>query len=140
MKRLFVVLAALLIVPVAADAAVKVIVHPSNGVASLTKEKAGEIFLKKLTRWENGKSIVPVDQSDKTEVREDFSHSVLSKEVAWVKSYWQKMIFSGRATPPAELAGDAEVISFVKANPDAIGYVSEAAAAAPGVKAVEVKE
>lgn len=42
------------------------------------------------------------------------------------KAYWSKMIFSGKAVPPKELANDAAVKAHVKANPDAVGYIDAA--------------
>ncbi|HET8774850.1 MAG TPA: phosphate ABC transporter substrate-binding protein [Thermoanaerobaculia bacterium] len=124
----------------AASAAVKVVVHGSNPVASVTKAKAADLFLKRVTRWDNGRTVTPVDLAEKNPARAAFSKELLGKEVAWVKSYWQKMIFSGRATPPVELSSDAEVLDLVRGNPDAIGYVSESATLPAGVRALTISE
>lgn len=118
---------------------VKVVVHSSNALDSITKAKAADLFLKRVTRWENGRAVTPVDQSEKSAARAAFSKDVLGKEVLWVKSYWQKMIFSGRATPPAELSTDSQVLELVRTNADAIGYVSDATVLPAGVKVVAVK-
>ena len=123
-----------------ASAAVKIVVHGSNSVSSITKAKAADLFLKRVTRWDNGRAVTPVDLSDKNPTRGAFSKELLGKEVAWVKSYWQKMIFSGRATPPVELSTDTEVLEFVRNNADAVGYVSEGATLPGGVRAVSVSE
>lgn len=124
----------------AARADFKIVVHVTNSVDSLTKDKLSDIFLKKVTRWDSGRQITPVDQAERNAVRDLFSRAALKKEVPWVESYWQKMIFSGRATPPARLTSDAEVLDFIRANPDAIGYVNDSAALPPGLKAVPVKD
>lgn len=124
----------------AAGAAVKVVVHGSNPVAALTKAKAADLFLKRVTRWDNGRTVTPVDLAEKNPARAAFSKELLGKEVAWVKSYWQKMIFSGRATPPVELSSDAEVLDLVRGNQDAIGYVSDTATLPAGVRALTVSE
>ena len=108
--------------------------------SSITKAKAADLFLKRVTRWDNGRAVTPVDLSEKNPARGAFSKELLGKEVAWVKSYWQKMIFSGRATPPVELSSDAEVLEFVRNNADAIGYVAEGATLPGGVRAVSVSE
>lgn len=124
----------------AAGAAVKVVVHGSNPVATVTKAKAADLFLKRVTRWDNGRTVTPVDLAEKTPARAAFSKELLGKEVAWVKSYWQKMIFSGRATPPVELSSDAEVLDLVRGNQDAIGYVSDTATLPTGVRALTISE
>jgi ABC-type phosphate transport system substrate-binding protein len=122
-----------------AQAGVTVIVHQSNAVDSITKAKVADLFLKRVTRWENGRAVIPVDQSEKSAARAAFTKDLLGKEVSWVKSYWQKMIFSGRATPPAELSSDNQVLDFIRANADAIGYVSDGTVLPAGVKALTVQ-
>ena len=121
-----------------ANAGVKVIVHPSNAMGTLTKAKVGDLFLKRVTRWENGRTVTPVDQTEKSAARAAFTKDLLGKEVQWVKSYWQKMIFSGRATPPAELSSDAQVLEYVRTNPDSIGYVDDSATLSGAVKVLTV--
>lgn len=130
----------LLAVPTAHAAGVKIVVHTSNTADSVSKAKVADLFLKRVTRWENGRVVTAVDQSEKSPVRTSFTKDLLGKEVAWVKSYWQKMIFSGRATPPAELPSDQEVLNLVRTNPDAIGYVADTATLPGGVKALTVAD
>lgn len=120
-------------------ASVKVVVHATNAQGAVTKSKVADLFLKRVTRWENGRAVTPVDQSEKSAARAAFTKDLLDKEVVWVKSYWQKMIFSGRATPPAELSTDTQVLELIKTNPDAIGYVSESTTIPAGVKVLTVE-
>jgi len=119
---------------------VKIVVHTTNALDTVTKAKVADLFLKRVTRWENGRGVTPVDQSEKNAARAAFSKDLLGKEVLWVKSYWQKMIFSGRATPPAELSSDSQVLELVRTNADAIGYVSESTPVPAGVKTLTVKD
>lgn len=117
----------------------KIIVHSSNGTGSMSRGQLASIFLKKTTRWQNGAVIAPVDLVDDTGTRQEFSRYVLNKAVSAVKSFWQQQIFSGRDVPPVEKRTDDEVIAFVRANPNAIGYVSGAARIA-GVKTIELTD
>lgn len=105
----------------------KVIVNSSNKVSSMTKTEVSKLFLKKNARWDNGKKVYPVDLVFNSNIRQAFSVEIHGKRVTAVKAYWQKMIFSGRAVPPPEKASDDEVIAYVRAKPDAIGYVSASA-------------
>jgi ABC-type phosphate transport system substrate-binding protein len=130
----------LLTAPAALAAGPRLVVHASNSIPSITKSKAADLFLKRVTRWDNGRAVVPVDLSEKTPARAMFCKALLGKEVVWVKSYWQKMIFSGRATPPAELSSEAELLDFIRNNADAIGYVGESATLPAGVKVLPVVE
>ena len=121
-------------------AGVKVVVHATNAQDSVTKTKVADLFLKRVTRWENGRAVTPVDQSEKSAARATFTKDLLGKEVLCVKSYWQKMIFSGRATPPAELSTDTQVLELIRTNPDAVGYVSESETIPAGVKLLTVQD
>jgi len=116
----------------------KVIVNSSNSSAKISKTDLNAIFLKKMARWSDGTPVEPVNQSKKSAVRESFTTTVHGKSVAAVDSYWQQQIFSGRDVPPPEKASDAEIVAFVRSNPGAIGYVTNAAATA-GVKTISVE-
>lgn len=118
----------------------KVVVHASNPISSLPLSQVSRIFLKKTTRWDDGTDIVPVDQTDRSEVRSAFSEAVHGRSVASIKSYWQRLIFSGRGIPPEELETDAEVLAFVARQPGAIGYVSASARLNSSVKAISLDE
>lgn len=121
-------------------AAFRVVVHASNTVTELSKAELARIFLKKTTTWADGKPALPVDLGPQSPVRRGFSQRVLQRDVAAAKTYWQQMIFSGRAVPPPEKPSEAEVLAFVRTNPGAVGYVSADAALGDGLKHVTVKE
>ena len=122
------------------DPGFKVIVHADNPTTSVERSKLSKMFLKKSKRWDDGESVKPIDQDEKSEVRERFTRTVHKKSISAIKSYWQRMIFSGRDVPPQEVATDAEVIEFVAAERGAVGYVSSGAELGSGVKVLEVAE
>lgn len=105
----------------------KLIVHPSVTVDAVSREQLARLYLKKGIRWSDGRSAVPVDQSEGSAVRAAFTRDVLAKTPNEVKSYWQQQIFTGRAAPPAVRGSDAEVVRFVAQTSGAVGYVSAAA-------------
>ena len=78
----------------------KLIINNSVHVESLSKKEVSDLFMKRTSRWSSGTPVVPIDQSDRTAVREEFSKDVHGKPAAAVKSYWQQQIFSGRDVPP----------------------------------------
>ena len=117
---------------------VKIIVNQSNSMSSIGKAKLSNIFLKKVTKFDNGVKAIPVDQVVDSPVREVFSSQYLSKSVSAVKNYWHQQLFSGAAVPPEEKSNDTDVVNFVKANAGAIGYVSSGASVS-GVKIIEVQ-
>ncbi|MHB0972106.1 MAG: type 2 periplasmic-binding domain-containing protein [Thermoanaerobaculia bacterium] len=101
-----------------------VIVNRSNALTSVSRGELSAIMMKRTRSWPDRAEIVPVDQPAASPLRESFSRAVHGKRAAYVVRYWQRLIFSGRAVPPRELAGDAAVIEFVRSNAGAIGYVN----------------
>ena len=124
----------------AQGSAYQIIVHSSNPLSSISRDEASKLFLRKATKWSTGAEVVPVDQPEGSDTRAAFTKAVLKKSVAAVKSYWQQQIFSGRGVPPTEKGTDADVVAFVRANPNAIGYVSSSAPVSGSVKILTVRE
>lgn len=111
----------------AAQAQVAVIVNPKSATASMTADQVASIFLGKSNTLPSGATAAPVDQAESAAIREQFYTKVTGKQGAQVKAAWSRLVFSGKGTPPKELASSAEVKKFVASNPDAIGYVEKSA-------------
>lgn len=142
-SRMIVALLALLViaspsVAAAQSASYKVIVNRANPVSSLSREELSRLFLKKVTTWSDAKPVAVVEQKPTAQVREEFTKTVHGRQLGYITSYWQQMIFSGRATPPPEKSSDAEVSAFVAGNPSAIGYVEAGTPLPAGVKVLNV--
>jgi ABC-type phosphate transport system substrate-binding protein len=116
-----------------------VVVHESNPTTTISRDELSRIFLKKITVWRTRRPVTVVDQRESSNVREQFTRTIHHREVSSVASFWQQQIFAGRAVPPAQRTSDADVMTFVANNPDAIGYVSAGAQLVPGVRAVTVQ-
>lgn len=114
-----------------------VIVNRANPLTSVEAGELSKIFMKKTLQWPNGQSILPVDQSKGAAVRESFSQTIHGKSTSEIRAYWEQRIFSGRGTPPLEKGSDGEVIAYIKANPNAVGYVSSPVSE-PDVKVLKV--
>lgn len=111
----------------AAPAQVAVVVGAKSSTAAMTAEQVAGIFLGKSNQLPSGAAAAAADLPESAAVREQFYSKVTGKSSAQVKAGWSRLVFSGKATPPKELASAAEVKSFVAAHPDAIGYIEKAA-------------
>jgi len=125
--------------PQAWAAQFQVIVNASNSINSISKTMLQDYYLGKATRWANGTTVVAVDLTEHSDVRADFSKTVLAKTVGNVKSYWLTIIFAGRGVPPAELDSDDQVIEAVRKGKGTIGYVSTTVPLPSGVKGIKVE-
>ncbi|SMO40140.1 substrate-binding domain-containing protein [Gracilimonas mengyeensis] len=116
----------------------QVIVNEANATESLSKQEVSDIFLKEKTKWADGTDITPIDLKAQSATRVAFSVEVHGRSVGAIRSHWQQAAFSGAGTAPLERSSDADVIEFVKANPGAVGYISDGTAA-DGVKVLNVQ-
>lgn len=117
----------------------RVVVHAANPVSSITRQELADLFLKKKA-WPTGQPAAPANRPEGDRLRAAFTRAVHRKPVAAVVSYWNQQVFSGRGIPPVEHESDDDVLAAVRANPNAVGYVTSDAAAARGVKVLTVVE
>ncbi len=136
--RILFALATALLAPPALAAEFKVIVNASNPVASMSRDEATQLFLKKVTHWSSGK-VVQVVEPAPGPLRDAFYREVAGKSPSAMKAYWNQLIFSGREVPPVSKTSDGDVVAFVRSNPGALGYVA-AGSETPGVKTVALKD
>ena len=138
MKKYIIILLIAIFAVTTLQAQYKVIVNRANSTTSLTKAEVSNYLLKKRTKWADGIAVTPIDLSSESSARKAFTKAIHKKTVAQVRAYWQQSVFSGKATPPREMANDAAVVAFVIANKGAIGYVSSSASLS-GVKEIKVE-
>jgi hypothetical protein len=116
----------------------KVIVNASNPVSSMSRDDLSRIFLKKSTRFPDGRSTAPVDLPMNSSIRENFSKDIHGKSASAVDAYWQQQIFSGKDIPPAQ-KNEGAALDFVRSNGNGIAYVS-AEADTEGVRIITITD
>ncbi|GHB77624.1 hypothetical protein GCM10008107_29030 [Psychrosphaera saromensis] len=117
-----------------AQAEIAVVVHPSNASA-IDSSSISRIFLGKKKSFDGGGQAVPITQDASSAATDEFNSKVLNKSGSQIKSYWSKLVFTGKGTPPKVVANDAEVIKLISADPTLIGYV-DASAVTGAVKVI----
>lgn len=117
----------LLVLSQAATAQIAVIVNPKSPLASMTQEQVAAIFLGKTSQLPSGVTARPADLPESSSVRDQFYSKAAGKSSAQVKATWARLTFSGKATPPREMATATDVKKHVASNVDAIGYIEQSA-------------
>ena len=105
-------------------AEVVVIVNPSVS-ATVSAKDISRIFLGKSKSLPGGHKVKPLSLSDGNAARDEFNEKVLKKSNSQLKSYWSKLIFTGKGQPPKELGSDADMIAKISSDPGGIGYISK---------------
>jgi ABC-type phosphate transport system substrate-binding protein len=110
---------------------VVIIVNEANQ-QSLSQADIKNIYSDQIIAWENGNKIAAFELPTRATARETFSSQVLGKSAKQAASFWanKKVTNTGKNFPKTKR--ESSVISAVKRSPDAIGYVSEKAAASKG--------
>lgn len=111
----------------ASTAQVAVVVGAKSPAAALTADQAAGLFLGKTDQLPGVGTALLLDLPESSATRETFYTKVAGKTGAQVKAAWSRLVFSGKATPPKELASSAEVKKMVAANPNAVGYIEKSA-------------
>jgi ABC-type phosphate transport system substrate-binding protein len=109
------------------SAEISVIVSSNNPNESIDQNTVSKIFLGKAKSFPDGSQAVPIDQDDGAAARVAFNSTVLGKSASQLKSYWSRLIFTGKGTPPKQSGNDATVKELVANNPNIIGYVDSSA-------------
>lgn len=125
-----VMLAALSVVlPAQGLADIVVIGNAKSAISSLTEDKIKGIFLGELSSVD-GHAVAPLDQVESAAAYAKFYESYLGMDAKQIKKYWTKMSFTGKATPPKQVASDGEVVQQVSQNVNLVSYVDSAAVTA----------
>jgi ABC-type phosphate transport system substrate-binding protein len=104
-----------------------VIVSAKNPLTALRAEQVAEIFLAQVGRFPDGVEATPLDLPVGAALRDEFYARVAAKSPPLMRSYWTKMIFTGRGQPPRELDSSAAIRKLVASHPGMIAYIDRAA-------------
>lgn len=103
-----------------------VITNPGSGVDRLTRDEVTAIYMGRSKKLSSGLPAIPIDQAPTNPEKARFYRDLIDKELPEVNSYWARLTFSGRGTPPRQVSNASEVIETVAANKGAIGYIPRA--------------
>ena len=117
----------LLSIATAQSEPVVVVVSATSSASKLDKEQVANLFLGKSSSYPDGSAAVPIEQTDATPAHDEFHKSITEKSASQLKSYWSKMIFSGKGTAPKEVASNAELLKLLASNPAMMGYIDKTA-------------
>jgi ABC-type phosphate transport system substrate-binding protein len=119
-------LAMALLAPVVSAQTLVIIVNPSIGVQHLTRREALDIFLGRYRTFPSGASALPLDLDVNSTERKQFYLMLAHKDSTDMSSYWARLTFSGKISPPFAVADARMAVDIVATNPNAIAYVDRA--------------
>ena len=96
-----------------------VVVIANPAAAALSKDQVSSLFLGKA------QGMKLYDQPNSAPVKAAFYEKATGHDLSQVKATWSRLIFTGKAQPPKEVADAAAVKKAVAADPKAIGYIEK---------------
>ena len=133
----FLLVASASIFVVQAKAQVIVIANPGVKASAVSKSDLKDVFTGAATALPGGGNVVPILLKAGT-VHEEFLQAYIGKNDTAYRAGWRSLVFSGQASMPKSLDGDAAVVEFVAHNAGAIGYIGKATPH-DGVKVLQIK-
>ena len=116
-------LAALIILlPLQVMAEVVVVVGKDSPISSLSESQLRQLYLEGSGRI-GGISVKALDLPEDNRARKDFYQEAVGKTPAQMKSYWARMIFTGRGAPPRIVSGNRAMQVMLDNNPEMVGYL-----------------
>lgn len=133
------ILAAELVVIAGLNAAaddIQIVANLSLQADSISREELRSVFLLRTKKLKNGSFVEPVLRKSGP-AHDAFLKQYLERDSEEIRTYYQGLVFTGKAGMPKEVNSDAEVIAYVARTKGAIGYVSSESST-PGVKVLKV--
>ena len=108
---------------VRADGRLVVVINETGGVERLTHEQVVNIFLGRFRQLPNGLAATPIDRPRDDELMADFYRLLVDKTPAEIRSYWSRLIFSGKTAPPRQAQSGQDLHKWLVEIPGAIAYM-----------------
>ncbi|MCP5325128.1 MAG: phosphate ABC transporter substrate-binding protein [Oceanospirillaceae bacterium] len=100
-----------------------VIVNPSSPLTSISEDDVQQMFLGKKKDLGSG-MLLPLDQPEGSDSRNRFYSEIIKKTEIQLKSYWSRLIFTGKGQAPQVIGVDADIVNMIATNPNLIGYIN----------------
>ena len=110
----------------AAGTQLYVVVNASNPIQKLAQRDAVALYTGRTRTFPDGREAVAYDQAEASIVRADFYRSLTGMDLARINSYWARLRVSGQVQPPRMLNDEGHVVSAVRSDPNAVGYLRSA--------------
>jgi ABC-type phosphate transport system substrate-binding protein len=110
---------------VRAESQVIVIANSSVKATDVSKSDLRDVFTGASSSLKDGSRVTPVLLKQGA-AHDEFLSTYVGKSDAPFRASWRSLVFSGQASMPKSLDGEAAMVEFVAHTPGAIGYLGKA--------------
>lgn len=115
----------LLSLSVLAQEPLAVVVNKANPVDELSRTELIDLFMGKYVAFPNDSKAIPVELKGEHKIKIDFYQNLVGMPLSRVNAYWSRLRFTGRKRAAVFQPNENELIAFIIANEQAIGYVPQ---------------
>ena len=116
---------ALLVISVKAEEPLVVVVNKHNPVEQLSRTELIDLFMGKYVAFPNDLKAIPVELNGDHQIKIDFYQNLVGMPLSRVNAYWSRLRFTGRKREAVFKLNETDLIAFIIANEQAIGYVPQ---------------
>ena len=108
---------------IASETAIAIVVAKSSKIEAISKRELVDVYMGRFDVLESGHKVQPVDYENGSTLRTMFYKTLVNKSERQINAYWSRLIFSGRAKPPVQVASPEESLNFLLSNQSAMSYI-----------------
>ncbi|MDC2890543.1 hypothetical protein Q4575_12255 [Psychrosphaera sp. 1_MG-2023] len=98
-----------------------VVVNTDNPTEQLSKRQLIDLYMGKYVAFPNGEKAQPIDGP--SAMRHKFYYTLVNKNLSQINSYWSRVRFTGKATPPIGYNSMEFIQDYIANNKNAIAYI-----------------
>jgi ABC-type phosphate transport system substrate-binding protein len=117
-------LSTLFMTSVQAAAPIAVVVNKANPISELSRSELIDLFMGKYVAFPNDVKAIPVELNGDHKIKVEFYQNLVGMPLSRVNAYWSRLRFTGRKRSAVFKPNENDLIAFIIANEQAIGYVS----------------
>ena len=115
----------LLSVSLQAQEPLAVVVNKVNPVDELSRSELIDLFMGKYVAFPNDSKAIPVELKGDHVIKVEFYQNLVGLPLSRVNAYWSRLRFTGRKRAAVFKSNEDDLIAFIIANEQAIGYVPQ---------------
>lgn len=100
-----------------------VVVNANNPAMTMSQKQVLDLFMGRTRSFAGRGPALPLDLPRDSAERAGFYLALAGMSQAQVNSYWSRLMFSGQNMPPVPVPDEAVMVSMVRGNASAIGYL-----------------
>jgi ABC-type phosphate transport system substrate-binding protein len=120
-----VLLLGLTIISVKAHEPLAVVVNKDNPIDKITRSQLIDLFMGKYVAFPDDSKAMPVELEGEHDIKADFYQNLVGMPLSRVNAYWSRLRFTGRKRDAVFQSTEADLIGYIIANKQAIGYVPQ---------------